>query len=296
MTQPTDPFLDCQTLKSLERPRYFTGQLLTAEDLRSEQDYIIARQRLHHRYLHAQTAHVFAGLNVKRGNKDATGSVDIEPGYAIDYCGNDIVVPQQASFGVIQQIRAHADASPHYQRMTWNPQKPAPTDMRRKHYWLTIAYDEQEVAPTTSLHQHRGEPVRPTTPSQNSPFACEPTRIREWYRFDIVESLPINAAGETVALEDAHLTGDNHLILARITVEDNTIVDIENAVAARLSEPQAAITILQQEIALLKEAILVLQKEIAQLKASYQSPEPQATKEIRVTETIIVEESTTDNP
>jgi hypothetical protein len=35
-----------------QRPHFFSGQLLTAEDLEQEQDYFLARSRRHNRFLH----------------------------------------------------------------------------------------------------------------------------------------------------------------------------------------------------------------------------------------------------
>jgi hypothetical protein len=45
------------------RPRYFAGQLLSEVDLRDEQAYQIAKQRLHNRYLHGYG--VVCGLQVQ---------------------------------------------------------------------------------------------------------------------------------------------------------------------------------------------------------------------------------------
>jgi hypothetical protein len=78
--------------RALQRPSYFTGQLLTAADLVAEQDYHREKQRLHNRHLHGWG--IVSGLDVR---VDATPDSDgvcivIEPGYAIDRCGEEIAV------------------------------------------------------------------------------------------------------------------------------------------------------------------------------------------------------------
>jgi hypothetical protein len=71
----------------VERPRYFAGKLLTAEDLELEQAYHIGRRRLLTRMLHG--AGVVSGLTVG----EATGeTVTVEPGFALDPRGREILV------------------------------------------------------------------------------------------------------------------------------------------------------------------------------------------------------------
>jgi hypothetical protein len=70
-----------------ERPRYFEGQLLTADDLRDEQDYWVRKQRLHNIALHGSG--VVCGLAV---TSQGDGAVTVAPGIAIDRLGREIVV------------------------------------------------------------------------------------------------------------------------------------------------------------------------------------------------------------
>src|SRR6266542_5411055 len=46
------PGRTCDGLECLCRPRFFAGQLLTDEDLRRLDHYVVAKDRLHNRYLH----------------------------------------------------------------------------------------------------------------------------------------------------------------------------------------------------------------------------------------------------
>jgi hypothetical protein len=70
----------------LKRPNYFSGKLLTAEDLQDEQNYQRKKQRLHNRYLHGWG--VASGLEVSVKG----ASIYIAPGLALDCYGNEIVV------------------------------------------------------------------------------------------------------------------------------------------------------------------------------------------------------------
>jgi hypothetical protein len=291
-----NPFLVCPDLETLERPRYFAGQLLTAEELNSEQTYIAAKQRLHHRYLHGPRGRIVAGLQVAKS--DNPGFVNIAAGYAIDYCGNDIVVPKVDTFNVLEQIRANANELGYARSAVWNPATATAKDgapvSPQQMYWLTISYAEQEARPANVLRQsvvassskrkdsgcgsaqsgttsttQSASTMSITSKPGNSPTVCEPTRIREVYSFDVV------AADATTALSDARLTGDNRLVLARITVQNGDIVQIENDVAARQAAspplPQAApsaLTDLQNTVTALQDALQALQDEITLLKAA----------------------------
>ena len=43
---------DCSGLQCLERPRFIPGQLLSDADLNDQVSYLLAKNRLHNRYLH----------------------------------------------------------------------------------------------------------------------------------------------------------------------------------------------------------------------------------------------------
>ena len=74
-------------LQSLKRPRFFNGQLLTAETLALEQEYHREKSKLHNRSLH--------GFGIVSGLKVTTnaGQIVIEPGLALDCEGNELVIP-----------------------------------------------------------------------------------------------------------------------------------------------------------------------------------------------------------
>jgi peptidoglycan hydrolase-like protein with peptidoglycan-binding domain len=70
------------------RSKYFSGQLLTAEDFEAEQFYFLDRRRSDNRRLHGWG--VVCGLRVTPSGK---GGVVVQPGLAIDGLGREIVVP-----------------------------------------------------------------------------------------------------------------------------------------------------------------------------------------------------------
>ncbi len=295
-------FLHCTELEALVRPRYFTGQLLTADELNCEQAYIAAKQRLHNRFLHGTRGRIVTGLQIVL--RENGQSVTVAAGYAIDYCGNDIVVPEAVTFDVSARIRAQANVLP-YQRAIGTARNPAKITREmvvqadnQRQYWLTLAYDEQETRPTNALRQQvmvavevtkdcgcgksgsRVSTARPRVPSvsstmgagsqNSSPLVCEMTRISEGYAIDIVA-----ASGEIIDLSDARLTGDNRLILARITVKNGNIVQVEDAVAARQADTStlaassaSAVSELQNAVVALQDALNALQAKITQLEAS----------------------------
>ncbi len=71
---------------SLQRPRFFNGKLLTAEDLASEQQYVLDKLKRHNRSLH--------GFGIVSGLRVTTNSVKVavDPGLALDCQGNEIVI------------------------------------------------------------------------------------------------------------------------------------------------------------------------------------------------------------
>jgi hypothetical protein len=102
---PCDPAPVCPACGGLEclcRPRFFAGQLLTADDLNRLEEYIVAKNRLHNRYLVGWG--VACGLEVVCNPCDHKGSVVVKPGYALSPCGNDIIVCSDAHVNICDLI------------------------------------------------------------------------------------------------------------------------------------------------------------------------------------------------
>jgi hypothetical protein len=80
----------------LQRPAFFDGQRLTADDLAAVQDYDRELRWLHNRSLHGWG--VARGLTVS-GERGAA-SIDVAPGYALDSMGRELVVAEPVSLPV----------------------------------------------------------------------------------------------------------------------------------------------------------------------------------------------------
>lgn len=76
----------------LERVRYFPRQLLTADDMRAEQDYFREKARRHNRYLHGWG--VVCGCTVEAVKEARTPTVRVCPGYAVGPQGDEICIDQ----------------------------------------------------------------------------------------------------------------------------------------------------------------------------------------------------------
>jgi hypothetical protein len=207
----------CLGLQCLERPRYFTGQLLTESELNQEQSYLLAKDRLHNLYLHGPG--VVCGLEVVC--HDCEGWVTVKTGYAIDPCGNDIVVCQEHPFDLIKAIRECREVTRREGRC--DPFRPGadPNCQPLEEDWcVTIAYEEKEARPIATLVPDRkrscgcssacndtcrcschnqSERSRQCNPRQKTASngngrtqtvgmgQCEPTRILESYRLGVVQ-------------------------------------------------------------------------------------------------------------
>jgi len=96
------PCPDCGGLECLCRPRFFAGQCLTEQDLNRLDQYIVAKNRLHNRYLVGHG--VVCGLEVKCS--PCGNTVSVSGGYAIDPCGSDIIVCTPDTVDICKLISA----------------------------------------------------------------------------------------------------------------------------------------------------------------------------------------------
>ena len=139
----------CAGLQCLDRTRFFAGQLLSEADLNNEQSYWLAKSRLHNRYLNGWG--VVCGMQVICGQCD--GWVTVQSGYAIDPCGNDIIVCASQNFNVLQAIQ-QCCAPAKQQTANCSPLRynPSPTCKDSLQEWcITIQYQEQASRLVTPL-------------------------------------------------------------------------------------------------------------------------------------------------
>lgn len=219
----------CLGLQCLDRTRFFAGQLLSEADLNNEQSYWLAKQRLHNRYLMGWG--VVCGMQVVCG--ECAGWVTVNPGYAIDPCGNDVIVCQAQNFNVLQAIQQccapAAQQTPNCSPLRYNP---SPTCKNSKQEWcITIQYQEQSSRLVTPLSNSMSQSSSAcgcnsngnggsgskskqssssttTTGSCNSTAnaqattatvpagACEATRIVEGFQLGVVPATQVAAAIE----------------------------------------------------------------------------------------------------
>ena len=165
----------CQT-ETMVRPLFFAGQLLTEDDLQQLEDYVIAKNRLHNRYLFGEG--VVCGFEVLC-DPCGPGRIMVRPGYALDCCGNDLVLTCPTTLDVnamirdlLRDLRGGIDCGDPCTKEAQTQAKSAGKVPLRE-YCLTVQYCEQKT-----------DPVSPyATDAPCSPMACEPSRVREGVRF-----------------------------------------------------------------------------------------------------------------
>jgi hypothetical protein len=146
------------------RPRFFAGQLLTEDDLSLLTSYVAGKSRLHNRMLWGPG--VVSGLEVGC-DPCGGGKVVVQPGYALDCAGNDVVVP----------CAEHVDVSAlvHDLRVSSIGEDCGEgcRDDGSRRYGLFVRYEELS-----------GDPVAPyATEEPCATPGCVPSRVRETHRF-----------------------------------------------------------------------------------------------------------------
>lgn len=177
---------DCGALECLCRPRFFAGQLLSEQDLNLLDQYIKKKHRLHHRNLHGWG--VVNGLLVVC---DPCGDVKVTPGYALDPCGNDIVVCAETAVGLCDLIRACRRVDPRPCRPNTRPPNTNCSDLVED-WILTIRYREWATRGLTPLRaagcEHPcGCPPEEATAlkPRGAPAQCEPSVVCEGFGFEV---------------------------------------------------------------------------------------------------------------
>ncbi|MBS0168382.1 MAG: hypothetical protein JSR29_20040 [Nitrospira sp.] len=188
------PCSTCGQLECLCRPRFFAGQVLTADDLNRLDYYIRAKHRLHNRQLHGWG--VVNGLEV---TCDSCGKgVVVGCGYALSPCGDDIVVCQPVLVDVCTLIKACRQAERLNQPCA--PfQHAQPSGCDEDSEWvLAIRYAETPTRGVKPLMSSNGTPCQcgctptsctcktaPAKRPRTAPVQCEPTVICEGFEFEV---------------------------------------------------------------------------------------------------------------
>jgi hypothetical protein len=166
----------CCRLMSFERPNYFAGHLLTDADLLLEQRYVREKRKLYHRSIHGSG--VVSGLRLTC-DPNRAGGILVGRGYAIDNCGNDLVLPERQPLDVVSVLMQKKlivteptpdPCSPKHAESEYN---------LRQCFYITICYTEDQVDFATPL----------VATCQTTSSECEPTRILETISLDVVDTL-----------------------------------------------------------------------------------------------------------
>lgn len=173
----TPPPSTCCELTCFDRPRYFCGHLLTDEDLSLGQKYLIEKNKMYHRSLHGQG--IVCGLRLTCDTK-CCGRIIVDKGFAIDDCGNDLVVCDPITVDVLAILREKGYLVAPGPSNECEPVPPEERCKTHQCFYVTICYDETQKDFTTPFVPSCGTAVTD----------CEATRIHEGVRFDVISELP----------------------------------------------------------------------------------------------------------
>jgi hypothetical protein len=162
--------------EQLERVRYFPRQLLTADDMRVEQEYFREKARRHNRYLHGWG--VVCGCAVEPMKDAKTWTVRVCPGYAVGPQGDEILIDDCRDV----DLKLGATADPCTVRWPCPPSGPMPgtDDSRISVVHIAVRYAECFSRPTR---------VHPAGCGCDE-SACEYSRVRDSYEIKVLWKLP----------------------------------------------------------------------------------------------------------
>src|SRR5262249_38704828 len=131
----------CCGLNCFERPNYFCGHLLTDADLTLEQLYFREKNKLRNRSFYGQG--IVCGLRLTCDH-DCHGGVLVGKGYAIDNCGNDLVVCEPMRFDALGLLRQKGYLIAESPRDPCEPEKMPTECVVPQCFYVTICYQEEE--------------------------------------------------------------------------------------------------------------------------------------------------------
>ena len=237
----------CQT-QGYVRPRFFAGQLLTEDDLQALSDYVLNKNRLHNR--HFMGDGVVCGLQVTC-NPCGGGKLIVQPGHALDCCGNDLVLDCAVELDAIAMVRdlrrnllgGYDCGDPCTDRKpNGDKRDPTQADTTPRHYCLYLRYSEEA-----------SDPVAPyATDEPCGPAGCETTRVIEGVRFEL-------------RCRDDMPPPDGFLRRALACLHDLTRAEALSAALSKLFDDTPGNEPTSADVATAKEALLDLLEATAQL-------------------------------
>lgn len=160
----------------LERVRYFPRQLLTADDMRVEQEYFREKARRHNRYLHGWG--VVCGCTLEKVQDAKTWTVRVCPGYAVSPQGDEILVSD------CTDVDLKVGATPDPCTVRW-PCPPTGAMPAANQDGLATVYIAVRYAECFS----RPARVHPAGCGCDE-SACEYSRVRDSYEIKVLWELP----------------------------------------------------------------------------------------------------------
>lgn len=163
-------------LTNRERVRYFSRQLLTADDMRAEQEYFREKQRQHNRLLHGWG--VVCGMEVmKPEGGDPDWQVTVGPGSVVTPQGDDLLLSEKVKFDIKTGLQ-----TPEPCNVRWTcPPVPA----------STAASDEKKVYLAIRYVECNSRPVRVHPAGCGCDEAvCEYSRVRDSFELGLLAALP----------------------------------------------------------------------------------------------------------
>lgn len=138
----------CCTLDCLVQPRFFCGQLLTDGDLSALLKWSRDRFGLS-RYRHGWG--VVCGLDV-RAKFGSPMTIVVTPGYAVDCCGNDIIICQDAELDIKGVYRDEEDPCADLRRQIGiGGEMSQQFGNRLRAVDIYLQYDQESADPTTAM-------------------------------------------------------------------------------------------------------------------------------------------------
>jgi hypothetical protein len=167
----------CCNLVCFDRPNYFCGHLLTDADLTLQQKYVVEKNKLYHRTMDGYG--IVCGLKLTC-DCDCQGNILIHDGFAIDDCGNDLVVCETTRFPVIDTLKSKGLLVYDEPEDECKPERRESRCPIKQCFYITICYSETESDYETPFQSS----------CTSGPKQCMPTRIHEGVHFDVTHTLP----------------------------------------------------------------------------------------------------------
>jgi hypothetical protein len=158
----------------MERLRYFPRQLLTADDMRAEQEYFREKARRHNRYLHGWG--VVCGCTIEPVDASATPKVRVCPGYAVGPQGDEIFIDRCIEF----DLKTGESEQPCTVRWPCPPTGEVVVNDNRATVYIAVRYAECMSRPVR---------VHPAGCGCDE-TGCEYSRVRDSYEIKVLRELP----------------------------------------------------------------------------------------------------------